>query len=289
MTWRANGSQTPGPCRPVAAERRAAVGGCGQQPGALAADALAEEPLAHLVAAPQPQLVGRHRHARRRRGAGSPASRCRSARRRRRSGRAAPAARRRRGRRRRQSTSRSARVARARCSALLTDATLVSSSSATSVACQRSTSRRISTARCRGGRCCSAATNARRIVSRAAASSAGSPSAGSTRASGMGWTQVFSGRARTQDRLGRGRRPEVHRPGPALAAAEHVEAHVGGDAVQPRPQRRAALEAVDALPGPHHRLLHGVLGLEARAEHPVAVAGQLPAVGLELRADVDVG
>jgi len=49
------------------------------------------------------------------------------------------------------------RVARARCSALVTDATLVSRSSATSDAFQRSTSHRISTARCFGGRCCSAA------------------------------------------------------------------------------------------------------------------------------------
>ena len=75
-------------------------------------------------------------------------------------------------------------VARARCSALLTEATLVSSSSATSLAFQRRTSQRISTARWRGGRCCSAATNASRIVSRATASSAGS---------GMGWIHVTSG------------------------------------------------------------------------------------------------
>ena len=45
----------------------------------------------------------------------------------------------------------SASVARARCSALFTDATVVSSSSATSVAFHRSTSLRISTERCRGG------------------------------------------------------------------------------------------------------------------------------------------
>ena len=84
-------------------------------------------------------------------------------------------------------------VARARWRALLTEATLVSSSSATSSAFQRSTSRRISTARCRGGRCCSAATNASRTVSREAARSAGSPSAGSTRPSGIGRIQVASG------------------------------------------------------------------------------------------------
>src|SRR2546430_10785153 len=67
-------------------------------------------------------------------------------------------------------------VTRARCSALFTDATLVSSSSATSFAFQRRTSHRISTARWRGGRCWSAATNASRMVSRATATSAGSPS-----------------------------------------------------------------------------------------------------------------
>ena len=83
-------------------------------------------------------------------------------------------------------------VARARWSALLTDATVVSRSSATSVACQRSTSHRISTARCRGGRCWSAATNASRIVSRASVTSAGSPS-GTTRPSGIGSIHVTSG------------------------------------------------------------------------------------------------
>ncbi len=84
-------------------------------------------------------------------------------------------------------------VARARCRALLTDATDVSSSSATSSACQCRTSRRISTARCFGGSFCSVARKARRIVSRAAATSAGSPSSGTTRLSGMGSIQAPSG------------------------------------------------------------------------------------------------
>ena len=77
-------------------------------------------------------------------------------------------------------------VARARWSALLTDATLVSSSSATSLERQRSTSHRISTARWRAGRCWSAATNASRIVSRETAASSGS-------VVGIGWIQVTSG------------------------------------------------------------------------------------------------
>ena len=90
-------------------------------------------------------------------------------------------------------SSRSPIDVRARCRALFTDTTLVSSSSATSVAFQRSTSRRISTARWRAGRCCSAATNASRMVSRDATSSAGSLAVGITRLSGIGSSQVASG------------------------------------------------------------------------------------------------
>ena len=56
--------------------------------------------------------------------------------------------------------SRVSSVARARCRALLTEASLVSSISATSAARKPSTSRSTSTARWRGGRCCRAATNA---------------------------------------------------------------------------------------------------------------------------------
>jgi hypothetical protein len=66
-----------------------------------------------------------------------------------------------------------ASVARARCSALLIEAVLVSSSSAASLACHLSTSQRISAARCFAGRCCSAATKASRSVSRCSASSSG--------------------------------------------------------------------------------------------------------------------
>src|SRR5205085_12376158 len=49
-----------------------------------------------------------------------------------------------------------------------------------------------------------------------------------------------------------------------------------------RTHGRPALEAVEVAPGAHHRLLDGVVGLEGRAEHPVAVASQLPAVLLEV-------
>lgn len=86
-----------------------------------------------------------------------------------------------------------ASVARARCSALLTEATELPSSSATSRADQLSTSRRMSTARCRGASRWSAAMNASRTDSRATALSAGSPADASTRASGTGPIHVASG------------------------------------------------------------------------------------------------
>ena len=60
----------------------------------------------------------------------------------------------------------SSTAARARCSALLTDATVVSSVSATSSAEKPSTSRRMSTARWLGGRCWSATMNASSTLSR---------------------------------------------------------------------------------------------------------------------------
>ena len=82
--------------------------------------------------------------------------------------------------------------------------------------------------------------------------------------------------------LGRRRRTQLHGPGSPLTTPQHVETHVGGDAVQPRPHARASLEGVGGAPRPYERLLHGVVGLEGRAEHAVAVPGQLSAVLLEL-------
>ena len=43
----------------------------------------------------------------------------------------------------------------------------------------------------------------------------------------------------------------------------------------------SALEAGDAAPGAQHGLLHGVLGVVQRAEHPVGVRLELTAVGLD--------
>ena len=93
------------------------------------------------------------------------------------------------------------------------------------------------------------------------------------------------GKLRSEGRGGRLRGREVHRAGPALPPVQHVEAHVGGDPVQPRPHRRPTLETIEAAPRPHQRLLDGVVGLERRPQHPVAVAGQPDPILLE----VDVG
>ena len=68
---------------------------------------------------------------------------------------------------------------------------------------------------------------------------------------------------------------EIHREGPPPSGFEHVQAHVGGDAVQPRPKCRSTFEPVVAPPCPDDRLLDGVLRVELGAQHPGAVSGQL--------------
>jgi len=47
------------------------------------------------------------------------------------------------------------------------------------------------------------------------------------------------------------------------------------------PERRAALEATEVLPRAQKRLLHQILRLVERAQHPVAVHPQLPAMTLD--------
>ncbi len=82
-----------------------------------------------------------------------------------------------------------------------------------------------------------------------------------------------------------GRAGQVHRAGPGVAAVQRVQTDVGGDPVEPGAQRGAALEAAVVAPGPDHGVLDGVLGLEDRAEHAVAVPGQLRPVPLQLELD----
>ena len=102
---------------------------------------------------------------------------------------------------------------------------------------------------------------ASRIDSRAWATAAGSPS-GTTWVSGTGSIQTASVRGGGERHVGVAGGSQVHRPGPALARAQHVEADVGRDPVQPRTQLGAALEAIERLPGAQEGLLHRVLGLE---------------------------
>ena len=172
-------------------------------------------------------------------------------------------------------------VACARCRALLTDAVVVSIASATSAAFQRSTSRRISTARWRAGRCCRAATNASRIVSRSVTTASGSSALPvSSIASGTGSSQGISpfSSSGSAGLGGRGAQPGGQRA--AVAALERGQADVGGDAVEPGAHRRPALEAVVGPPGAQVGLLDEVLGVVHRPGHPVAVRQQLAAVGV---------
>ena len=107
-------------------------------------------------------------------------------------------------------------VARARCSALLVAATLVSRSVAVSLAGQPRTSRAISAARWRGGSTCIAARNASSMVSRSTTTASGSSSVGATSSSswsGYGWSHGTSAKvahrasgAATGCAAGRGRR-----------------------------------------------------------------------------------
>jgi hypothetical protein len=128
----------------------------------------------------------------------------------------------------------------------LTAADVVSSASAVSAAVQRSTSRRISTARWRGGRCWRAAMNARRMVSfsatRTAASGTGSePRDLVVELEGVAGHLVLGAEP--------GRAAAARRP------SEVGEADVRRDPVQPGTDRGAALERVGRLPRADQGLL----------------------------------
>ena len=160
---------------------------------------------------------------------------------------------------------------------LLTASALVSSSTATSSARQRSTSRRISTARCRGARCCSAAMKASRTDWRIRPARRGRLAGSGCRVpAGSRSIPVGHHRAGLHSCATGATSMGSPRARPVL---QHVEADVGGDPVEPRSQPGSVLERRQRPPGAQHRVLNGVLGFVYRSEHPVAVAGQLAAVG----------
>ena len=75
--------------------------------------------------------------------------------------------------------------------------------------------------------------------------------------------------------IGLDRGAEIHRPRASLPAAQHVETDVRCDAIEPRAKRRPALESIVRAPRADERLLDGILRLERRRQHPIAVAGEL--------------
>ena len=171
--------------------------------------------------------------------------------------------------------------ARARCSALLAAAVEVPSRSATSAACQPSTSRRISTARWRGGRYCSAAMSASRVLARAATTAAGSsaPRPVSAVRDRLQPRNVQKGDGNGAVRV-LGRRAQPGRQGPPGPGFQRAEACVRRDPVQPGTHRGPAFEVAVGSPRAQQSLLHLVLGVVHGAEHAVAVGQQLASVGI---------
>ena len=79
-------------------------------------------------------------------------------------------------------------------------------------------------------------------------------------------------------RLGHLGHPLVFRAAPARP--QGVQRAVGGDPVQPGPDRRALLELLEAAPRGEQRLLEQVLGVLRRADDPVDVQLELAPVGV---------
>src|SRR5690606_21403918 len=75
----------------------------------------------------------------------------------------------------------------------------------------------------------------------------------------------------------------VERLSPALSLRQEVEANVGRDAIEPRTERGAALEPVQAPPSANQRLLNGVVRVEHGAQHAVTVSRQVRAEPFEIR------
>ncbi len=116
------------------------------------------------------------------------------------------------------STPVAARVDRALCNALLTDATVPPRSSATSEAFQFRTSRRMSTARWRGGSCWRATMKASRMVSRDDDQLGRIFRGGAEPAPGDRLDPRLGRLGRPRSRRPGHRRTKIHRPGPPLPA-----------------------------------------------------------------------
>ena len=177
---------------------------------------------------------------------------------------------------------RSSSAARARWRALFAEDTEHARAAAVSAAESPTTSRSRSTARCGGVSTCSAATNASATLSFIVYCAAGllpSGAAPASQADGAGSSHSVSG-VRAAGGAWDRRRAELRSAGAARALRELVEAHVGGDAVEPGARARGVLQGVLGAEGADERLLHHVVAVVRRAQHAVAVEPQRRAVRL---------
>jgi hypothetical protein len=76
------------------------------------------------------------------------------------------------------------------------------------------------------------------------------------------------------------RRAEIVREHPSAASPQLSQADVRGDRIQPRPGRAGVTQPCYPAPRPQQHLLHRVVGVVYRAEHPVAVRVELGSVWL---------
>ena len=130
-----------------------------------------------------------------------------------------------------------------------------------------------STARCSGGRCCSAMTKASSTLSRCSNFASGrrksrATGRGTARATGCRWT---AGPDQRPDPPPGRNRPAVH----GASGAWPDPARCGSRWSTATPHRAAFGEAGQPLPRPEHRVLQSVVGVVDRAEHAVAVRPQL--------------
>jgi hypothetical protein len=88
------------------------------------------------------------------------------------------------------------------------------------------------------------------------------------------------GRGRKRSAGIRRRRAHLMRQHSSWQPLQRIQAKVRGDPVKPGPEQRTALEFGAPPPRPQECLLHVILGILHRAEHPIAVHLQLAPVHL---------